>query len=259
MKDLLAQAAAIIKQFDERQDVALPTRIMAHGNEALGLLRHMLERPEVSLTFKVDTSSAVEAVMEAGSQALNDLAKTIHYPECWDTVAYPTLETACKEIEGSFQCQENHPEDIVRRTLDLIEDAKKAGMVKETQAALSDNTPTLGEAWEKYQGGKKLSYAEAFTFAAGYRAALPLKSTPEAIVRRTLDLIEDAKKVDMLVSIELRSPEPYAMGVLEMAADFRARRHSDRITYDANDKADYTYQYNPDTVASIKRGLDAKV
>lgn len=32
-----------------------------------------------------------------------DVAKAIHYPECWDTAAYPTLESAISEI-AAFRC-----------------------------------------------------------------------------------------------------------------------------------------------------------
>lgn len=34
------------------------------------------------------------------------LAERLHYPECWDTAAYPTLEDALWEMcDTVFQCQ----------------------------------------------------------------------------------------------------------------------------------------------------------
>ena len=32
------------------------------------------------------------------------LAAAIHYPKCWDTAAYPTLEDALSELAAAFQC-----------------------------------------------------------------------------------------------------------------------------------------------------------
>ncbi len=33
-----------------------------------------------------------------------EIAKEIHYPECWDTMAYPTLDEAVLAIVQSFSC-----------------------------------------------------------------------------------------------------------------------------------------------------------
>lgn len=40
------------------------------------------------------------------------VANEIHYPECWDTVNYPTLESALSEVYAHFQCQD-HPSQPV--------------------------------------------------------------------------------------------------------------------------------------------------
>ncbi len=40
-----------------------------------------------------------EAVEKAvGLDEFSKISKKIHYPECWDTMAYPTLEDAAMEI-----------------------------------------------------------------------------------------------------------------------------------------------------------------
>lgn len=31
-------------------------------------------------------------------------AEAIHYPMCWDTTAYPTVESALAEVAASFRC-----------------------------------------------------------------------------------------------------------------------------------------------------------
>lgn len=37
-----------------------------------------------------------------------NLAELLHYPECWDTAAYPTLEDAAFEILLDFECSNPH-------------------------------------------------------------------------------------------------------------------------------------------------------
>lgn len=41
------------------------------------------------------------------------LAEAIHYPDCWDTAAYPTLADALSEVAASFRCtnQDTHTQD----------------------------------------------------------------------------------------------------------------------------------------------------
>lgn len=44
------------------------------------------------------------------STALARMATAIHWPECWDTAAYPTAETALSEVYAHFKCtnEETH-------------------------------------------------------------------------------------------------------------------------------------------------------
>jgi len=43
------------------------------------------------------------------NEELEQIAKHIHYPECWDTMAYPTLADAVREITccDPEQCTHN--------------------------------------------------------------------------------------------------------------------------------------------------------
>ena len=43
------------------------------------------------------------------ASAADHTAAAIHYPACWDTAAYPTLESALSEMYHDFKCQEDHP------------------------------------------------------------------------------------------------------------------------------------------------------
>lgn len=41
--------------------------------------------------------------VEKENEKLDKIAKIIHYPECWDTIAYPDITDAINEI---FECSE---------------------------------------------------------------------------------------------------------------------------------------------------------
>lgn len=50
------------------------------------------------------TNALINACIDAGYEnALLEVGKTIHYPQCWDTVNYPTLESAVCEIFNECQ------------------------------------------------------------------------------------------------------------------------------------------------------------
>lgn len=38
------------------------------------------------------------------------VAQAIHYPQCWDTAAYPTVKSALAEVHASFHCSECNPQ-----------------------------------------------------------------------------------------------------------------------------------------------------
>jgi len=43
------------------------------------------------------------------------VAKAIHYPECWDTAAYPTLESALAELFAWFKCSNDDCAALVQQ------------------------------------------------------------------------------------------------------------------------------------------------
>ena len=45
-------------------------------------------------------------VVRDHKQEIEDISKHIHYPDCWDTMTYPTLLDAIKEIYPG--CYEDH-------------------------------------------------------------------------------------------------------------------------------------------------------
>jgi len=52
-----------------------------------------------------------------------ELADTIHYPNCWDTMAYPTLLSAIREISNCSICVKeytNEEESSMGERMDLM-------------------------------------------------------------------------------------------------------------------------------------------
>lgn len=58
--------------------------------------------PESGEIYEDEKQTEINAVLIAQAPKmkaqLNTIAKSIHYPECWDTMAYTTLESAIHEI-----------------------------------------------------------------------------------------------------------------------------------------------------------------
>ena len=51
----------------------------------------------------------LEAELAAAKEQMGRMAEKVHYPDCWDTAAYPTLADAVCEIAhcDPQQCQQN--------------------------------------------------------------------------------------------------------------------------------------------------------
>jgi len=68
---------------------------------------------EVGLWYSDSTDSDAKmliafarAVAAESARQTATAAKAIHYPECWDTAAYPTLKSALEEVYASFKCSD---------------------------------------------------------------------------------------------------------------------------------------------------------
>jgi hypothetical protein len=85
-------------QFESREDADNPE------NVRFQLTAHDL-LSAFSLWFDIDTAAqTLGSVPQATAAA-------IHYPDCWDTAAYPTLESALIELYHAFKCSECSPEE----------------------------------------------------------------------------------------------------------------------------------------------------
>jgi len=57
-----------------------------------------------------DQWAECEQLLLTVSEEHKAMAAAIHYPECWDTAAYPTLEDAMAEIYAWFKCSNDDRE-----------------------------------------------------------------------------------------------------------------------------------------------------
>lgn len=55
-------------------------------------------------------------------KVITEIGKGIHYPECWDTAAYPTLGSALDVVFATFQCtnEDTHPAPAVPEGWQLV-------------------------------------------------------------------------------------------------------------------------------------------
>lgn len=57
-----------------------------------------------SSIYGIPNGTPLFALTEDQLDARQRIAKELHYPECWDTAAYPTLEEALLEALHNFEC-----------------------------------------------------------------------------------------------------------------------------------------------------------
>jgi hypothetical protein len=91
-----------------------------------------------------------------------DIAQAIHYPECWDTAAYPNFVSALREVYSHFQCSE-----CIATTAPSVEQDDRAAFevwAEDQQLSVdrhgsSYDCPETQSAWEGYRFGLKLARA----------------------------------------------------------------------------------------------------
>ena len=54
--------------------------------------------------FGFDLEDTIK-IVEQLTKELEEIAEAIHYPDCWDTMAYPTLLDAITEINHCSACE----------------------------------------------------------------------------------------------------------------------------------------------------------
>ena len=67
----------------------------------------------------IDESLDLEVKIIELELVIESIGKALHYPKCWDTVAYPTIIDAIKEINHCTQCK---PNTIQKTHIDHLND-----------------------------------------------------------------------------------------------------------------------------------------
>jgi len=65
--------------------------------------------------YWVDEVTELDQKVDELTEELAVIARHIHWPECWDTMAYPTLADAVCEITMCDPKQCSHPKALSRR------------------------------------------------------------------------------------------------------------------------------------------------
>lgn len=69
----------------------------------------MREKIEEILSRTNVSADEIDALLAAIGDGQDELAKRLHYPECWDTACYETLHDALMEVTGSCGCSTCKP------------------------------------------------------------------------------------------------------------------------------------------------------
>lgn len=104
-------SASYMKQMTERGEV-YGSPDMAVPIASMESLRQAIAAIEQQPAGGDETSQTVSVTMFGSAELTDELravAAAIHYPDCWDTAAYPTLASAALEI-GCNECDcTKHP------------------------------------------------------------------------------------------------------------------------------------------------------
>jgi len=85
---------------DELED--MPERCLTSFRAAVELRRLDSENAKLREAIKETEQAAVLSAAPQAPAPVIDIATSIHYPECWDTAAYPTVESALHELQAWF-------------------------------------------------------------------------------------------------------------------------------------------------------------
>lgn len=94
----------VIQRFCLRSEGMVPTFTTATG----------LRLPSGDWVRSADYDVLLKS-FETDRQNFEQVAKWIHYPECWDTAVYPTLADAMAEIAASFKCSNQDTHEAASR------------------------------------------------------------------------------------------------------------------------------------------------
>lgn len=88
----------------------------------------------------------------------SSVGDAIHYPECWDVAAYPTLENALSELYAFFKCSND---ECAKRPVNSVGDAIRAMPLPEADYKFGTKGMLCEDAWTADQVRELLSEAAA--------------------------------------------------------------------------------------------------
>ncbi|MFM0608743.1 hypothetical protein PQR05_29855 [Paraburkholderia sediminicola] len=101
----------LVADSDERLDEITDAAMLAMGDAAPAVEPSAENQPLIDLLRETrawfDTRGTLAARLDAMIEALEGNggeAAAIHYPQCWDTTAYPTAQAALSEVYAAFKC-----------------------------------------------------------------------------------------------------------------------------------------------------------
>tara|TARA_R110000822_G_scaffold68587_5_gene166886 strand:+ start:154 stop:546 length:393 start_codon:yes stop_codon:yes gene_type:complete len=100
----------MLDSIDTAGDLFKPeiTRYFKHVNDKAELRHEIMTSDGYELTYPESLNQSL---------ALHDadvIAKFIHYPECWDTMAYPDLDSAIEEFSHCNTCNQSFGSNSVK-------------------------------------------------------------------------------------------------------------------------------------------------
>ena len=102
-------------------------------------------RASLAATTRRSAAGAQQQDDHASSPAPS--ARAIHYPECWDTAAYPTLESALAEVYAAFRCtnEDTHPAPSAQSSKAALSDDEREALEK-IESLLTNMQPHIEQA-----------------------------------------------------------------------------------------------------------------
>lgn len=102
---LIAQRDALQAKLEEvTQDREEWKEATILANQRFKTAEAKLSEAQIEIEVRKGRMHDVAVHCATVEQERNALQKAIHYPDCWDTAAYPTIEDALQEMQAGFKC-----------------------------------------------------------------------------------------------------------------------------------------------------------
>ena len=159
------------------------------SEEMIARGRHWIERCACGIDPVEGIAERVWDEMLAVAPAPS--GEAIHYPDCWDTAAYPTLESALSEVYACFRCAECHPPATDGREA-LTDDCKQCDELRAQIEAAKERERISAEQISYYSD----ALAQADRTIGDLRAKFAAQPAQDAEDAARLALLLDTAKAE---------------------------------------------------------------